>query len=196
MAENQITPVAAVVLAGGASSRMGASKALLPFAGQPLAARVLTRLKRQADTVYLNVREHDPVLASFGAAPARLPASPPHSAAPRPTAFLILRRPRAMRRFCLWISSNGSRSGLPPAPGRPSRFPFLDSNPCSRSGLSTRTAWSKPRSRPGARRRARCCKILPRRRCRSRPSTGATRLSTSTPRKSSPPLKRSPARIC
>ena len=67
MAENQITPVAAVVLAGGASSRMGASKALLPFAGQPLAARVLTRLKRQADTVYLNVRQHDPVLASFGA---------------------------------------------------------------------------------------------------------------------------------
>jgi molybdopterin-guanine dinucleotide biosynthesis protein A len=67
MAENQITGVAAVVLAGGASSRMGASKALLAFAGQPLAARALARLKRQADAVYLNVREQDPVLASLGA---------------------------------------------------------------------------------------------------------------------------------
>jgi molybdopterin-guanine dinucleotide biosynthesis protein A len=66
MAENQITQVAAVVLAGGASSRMGAPKALLPFAGQPLAARALERLRPQAGAVYLNVREHDPVLAAFG----------------------------------------------------------------------------------------------------------------------------------
>ncbi len=67
MAENQIKRIAAVVLAGGASSRMGASKALLPFAGQPLAARALARLRPQAGVVYLNVREHDPVLASLGA---------------------------------------------------------------------------------------------------------------------------------
>jgi molybdenum cofactor guanylyltransferase len=67
MAENQITRVAAVVLAGGASSRMGAPKALLRFAGQPLAARAIARLKGQADAVYLNVREEDPVLACLGA---------------------------------------------------------------------------------------------------------------------------------
>ena len=67
MAENQISLTAAVVLAGGASSRMGAPKALKPFAGQPLAVRALARLRPQADVVYLNVREQDPVLAAFGA---------------------------------------------------------------------------------------------------------------------------------
>jgi molybdopterin-guanine dinucleotide biosynthesis protein A len=67
MAEYQIDLIAAVVLAGGASSRMGAPKALLPFAGRPLAARALARLRPQAGAVYLNVREPDPTLASFGA---------------------------------------------------------------------------------------------------------------------------------
>jgi molybdenum cofactor guanylyltransferase len=67
MAENQIKRTAAVVLAGGASSRMGASKALLLFADQPLAARALARLRPQAGVVYLNVREHDLAQAAFGA---------------------------------------------------------------------------------------------------------------------------------
>jgi molybdopterin-guanine dinucleotide biosynthesis protein A len=67
MAENQITQVAAVVLAGGASSRMGAPKALLLFAGQPLAARAIARLKPQSGAFYLNVREHDLALAALGA---------------------------------------------------------------------------------------------------------------------------------
>jgi molybdenum cofactor guanylyltransferase len=51
MAENR---VAAVALAGGASSRMGRPKALAPFLGEPLAARVLARLRAQAGAVYLN----------------------------------------------------------------------------------------------------------------------------------------------
>ena len=46
--------VAAVALAGGASSRMGRPKALAPFLGEPLVARVLGRLRPQAGSVYLN----------------------------------------------------------------------------------------------------------------------------------------------
>ncbi len=51
MAERRI---AAVVLAGGQSSRMGRPKALMPFLGAPLAARVLDRLRPQAGALYLN----------------------------------------------------------------------------------------------------------------------------------------------
>ena len=51
--------VAAVVLAGGASSRMGRPKALVPFLGEPLVARMLRRLRAQADAVYLNARGED-----------------------------------------------------------------------------------------------------------------------------------------
>ena len=46
--------VAAVALAGGASSRMGRPKALTPFLGEPLVARVLGRLRPQAGALYLN----------------------------------------------------------------------------------------------------------------------------------------------
>ena len=67
MAETQTNLIAAVVLAGGASSRMGRPKALLPFAGVPLAARAIARLKPQAGVVYLNLREPDPAFESFGA---------------------------------------------------------------------------------------------------------------------------------
>jgi molybdopterin-guanine dinucleotide biosynthesis protein A len=59
--------IAAVVLAGGASSRMGRPKALMLFGGEPLAARILARLRPQAAVVYLNARERDPALAAFGA---------------------------------------------------------------------------------------------------------------------------------
>jgi molybdopterin-guanine dinucleotide biosynthesis protein A len=51
--------VAAVALAGGASSRMGRPKALTPFLGQPLVARVLGRLSPQAGAVYLNASGPD-----------------------------------------------------------------------------------------------------------------------------------------
>jgi molybdopterin-guanine dinucleotide biosynthesis protein A len=46
--------VAAVALAGGASSRMGRPKALALFLGEPLVARVIGRLRAQAGAVYLN----------------------------------------------------------------------------------------------------------------------------------------------
>ena len=49
--------IAGVVLAGGASSRMGQSKGLMPFRGRPLATRALDRLREQTARVYLNVRE-------------------------------------------------------------------------------------------------------------------------------------------
>jgi molybdopterin-guanine dinucleotide biosynthesis protein A len=62
MAENL---VAAAALAGGASSRMGRPKALMPFLGEPLVARVLARLRAQAGVVYLNAEGQD--YAGFGA---------------------------------------------------------------------------------------------------------------------------------
>jgi molybdopterin-guanine dinucleotide biosynthesis protein A len=68
MAENFSSRfVAGVVLAGGASSRMGRPKALMPFLGRPLALRALDRLRPQVERVYLNVRETTPPLAALGA---------------------------------------------------------------------------------------------------------------------------------
>ncbi len=66
MAESEIT-VAAVILAGGASTRMGRPKASAPFLGEPLAARILRRLGPQVARVYLNAREDDAELAQLGA---------------------------------------------------------------------------------------------------------------------------------
>ncbi|MDE3176038.1 MAG: NTP transferase domain-containing protein, partial [Pseudomonadota bacterium] len=66
MAEREIT-VAAVILAGGASTRMGRPKASAPFLGEPLAARILRRLSPQVGRVYLNAREGDAELARLGA---------------------------------------------------------------------------------------------------------------------------------
>jgi molybdopterin-guanine dinucleotide biosynthesis protein A len=82
MAENHLSPlVAAVVLAGGASSRMGQPKALMAFRGRPLAARALDRLRPQAGKVYLNVREPGAEWTALGAplvvdAPAHRGAGP------------------------------------------------------------------------------------------------------------------------
>jgi molybdopterin-guanine dinucleotide biosynthesis protein A len=64
MAEKHMR-VAAVALAGGASSRMGRPKALTPFLGEPLVARVLGRLRPQAGIVYLNASGK--AYAGFGA---------------------------------------------------------------------------------------------------------------------------------
>jgi molybdopterin-guanine dinucleotide biosynthesis protein A len=67
MAEYFSGAVAGVVLAGGASVRMGQPKALMPFLGRPLAVRALARLGPQVARVYLNVRETTPPLAALGA---------------------------------------------------------------------------------------------------------------------------------
>ena len=67
MAKTQTSDIAAVVLAGGQSSRMGQPKALASFGGEPLAARVMARLKPQAGMLFLNVRGEDPALAALGA---------------------------------------------------------------------------------------------------------------------------------
>ena len=47
-------PIAAVVLAGGRSQRMGAEKALLPLAGRPLIAHVVERLRPQVAELIIN----------------------------------------------------------------------------------------------------------------------------------------------
>jgi len=68
MAENfSSRGCAGVVLAGGASSRMGRPKALMSFLGRPLAARALDLLRPQVERVYLNVREPSPALVALGA---------------------------------------------------------------------------------------------------------------------------------
>jgi molybdopterin-guanine dinucleotide biosynthesis protein A len=51
--------IAAVVLAGGVSSRMGAEKAFAVLGGRPLIVHVLERLAPQVERVYLNVRSPD-----------------------------------------------------------------------------------------------------------------------------------------
>ena len=66
MAEYHTNAVAAVVLAGGASSRMGRPKAYLPFLGSPLAAVLIERLRPQAAVVYFNARAGDPDAARLG----------------------------------------------------------------------------------------------------------------------------------
>jgi len=48
-----VSPLAGLVLCGGASARMGRDKALIQLEGQPLAVRVATRISRVADPVML-----------------------------------------------------------------------------------------------------------------------------------------------
>jgi molybdopterin-guanine dinucleotide biosynthesis protein A len=66
MAEYHSNEIAVVVLAGGASSRMGRPKAHMPFLGQRLAERVIARLRNQAAIVYFNARADDAEAARLG----------------------------------------------------------------------------------------------------------------------------------
>jgi molybdopterin-guanine dinucleotide biosynthesis protein A len=59
---------AAIVLAGGRSSRMGTEKALLPLAGRPLVAHVIARLRPQVADVFLSVNGEAARFAAFGCA--------------------------------------------------------------------------------------------------------------------------------
>ncbi len=58
---------AAVILAGGRSSRLGTGcKALTPLAGVPMIRRVMQRLQAQADPILLSVQRQQPELDEFG----------------------------------------------------------------------------------------------------------------------------------
>lgn len=48
-----------VIQAGGESSRMGANKALMPFLGQPLIARVLERVRPLADEILVTTNQRE-----------------------------------------------------------------------------------------------------------------------------------------
>ncbi len=54
--------VTVAVLAGGASTRMGRNKALLPIRGRPLIAHIVERLRPLADEVIVVTREREPYL--------------------------------------------------------------------------------------------------------------------------------------
>lgn len=59
--------IAAAVLAGGRSSRMGGqAKALLPLAGKPLLQHVIDRILPQVQELYLSVELESPAFVRFG----------------------------------------------------------------------------------------------------------------------------------
>ena len=59
--------IAAVILAGGGGRRLGGvDKALLPLAGRPLLAHVLTRLRPQTDRILLSANGDPTRFAAFG----------------------------------------------------------------------------------------------------------------------------------
>lgn len=68
----------ALVLAGGRGSRFGGiDKGLVRFAGQPLAAHVVSRLRPQADTLLISANRNLPIYEQMGA---RVLPDPPASA--------------------------------------------------------------------------------------------------------------------
>lgn len=61
------SPCSAIVLAGGRATRLGGiDKALVSFAGRPLIAHVLERLRPQVDDIVINCNRNEEVLGSFG----------------------------------------------------------------------------------------------------------------------------------
>lgn len=57
----------AIILAGGRATRLGGQdKALTPFAGRPLIAHVLDRLRPQANDIVINCNRNQERLAVFG----------------------------------------------------------------------------------------------------------------------------------
>lgn len=61
------SPCSAIVLAGGRATRLGGvDKALVNFAGRPLLAHVLDRLKPQVDDIVINCNRNEETMAGFG----------------------------------------------------------------------------------------------------------------------------------
>lgn len=65
--------IAAVILAGGRSSRMGQNKALISLGGKTLLQHVTTRLSAQVNDIVVNVADNFPALPDLPRVPDSLP---------------------------------------------------------------------------------------------------------------------------
>jgi len=63
----RMTEIVGIILAGGLSRRMGGQpKALMPFAGQPMVAHVIERIRSSVEACILNVNDDNSAYAQFG----------------------------------------------------------------------------------------------------------------------------------
>lgn len=67
--------IAAGIVAGGRSSRMGHEKAFVPFDGQPLISHVIARIAAQTDEVFINANGDAARFARFGRTVVRDPGT-------------------------------------------------------------------------------------------------------------------------
>src|ERR1700685_3948968 len=103
--------IAGAVLAGGRSSRMGATKAFAPLAGRPLLAHVLDRLRPQAARVYLNARDDSDRWRAFGCP---LVEDPPEWRGAGPLAGIAAALARAAAEGVAWLAGAPRRAPCPP----------------------------------------------------------------------------------
>ncbi len=97
-----LAAIAAVVLAGGLSTRMGVEKAFAPLAGRPLIGHVIDRLRRQAGETYINVRETSQPYLALGRP---LIVDPPERRGAGPLAGVAAALARAHADGFLWLVS-------------------------------------------------------------------------------------------
>ena len=94
--------IAGAVLAGGRSSRMGATKAFALLAGRPLLAHVLDRLRPQTARVYLNARDDSDRWRAFGCP---LVEDPPEWRGAGPLAGIAAALTRAAAEGFAWLAT-------------------------------------------------------------------------------------------